>query len=326
VNFYISIFNSNSKKFIFLCLLISIVLFGTFSYIVTNHKMLFMNQEYPLWVNVKETMSSKFKEKQNVIMIGDSRGKAGFIPNLNQSIQSLNLSVGGGTPIEGYYTLKKYLQYNAAPNKLIISYSPCHLEEQDAYWDRTVKCNFLELKDYQEVEANAKIINDSTTLGISKKYTDYTSPIKYTNDFLHGVFSMRWKKNKEVLTSVLFSKGHYYCGKANYSNELNKETTKEIFIKSPLIDLYFQKFLELAKRNHISIYYYSMPFNESSFNAGKAQYRTEYDNYILKTAYQYNIKVCNKLNYMTNDNFGDDSHLYKGAKQASEAIFNCVDN
>jgi hypothetical protein len=288
--------------------------------------MLFMNQEYPMFIYTKETISIRSHDKQNLIMIGDSRAKAGFIPNVNPLTKSLNLSIGGATPIEGYYILKKYLQTNLPPDKIIISYAPSHIDAHGTYWERTVKFDFLETQEYQEVESNAKQIADSTTIGSSKTYTDYLNPKMYISDFFNGIISLRWVQNKQVLIDNSNSQGHYYFGKEAISSALNDEATRKKFIPSPLIDLYLKKLLALTKANHIKVYYYTMPFNKSSFMASKKIYRDGYTTYLQDLVYKYNVNICNDLGYMSNDNFGDPSHLYKGADKVSHDIFKCVDD
>jgi hypothetical protein len=314
------------KKFVVMTLLLASILFMIFSYLVFNCKMYYMNQEYPMWVHVKETIHLHSKRKENLIIIGDSRAKAGFIPTINPKVNTLNLAVGGGTPIEGYFILKKYLQNNTSPDKIIISYAPNHLEIQDVYWERSVKFDFLSTQEYQEVEANAKEINDSTTLGLSKTYKDYWNPTKYTTDFKNGLITMRWKQNKKMLNDGFASKGHYFFGTANSADGLNAEGHEKIFKHSLLLDLYLRKLLNLAKTNNIKVYYYTMPFNQASYQASKIEYRDGYKNYMQKFAHDYKVHICNNLSYMTNDNFGDSSHLYKGAEKVSHDILNCVDD
>lgn len=313
-----------NKKFIGIALSTVIFSFIVFSYIVFNHKILYMNTEYPMWLHVKETVLKQNDEKQDLIMIGDSRAKAGFIPNINKSVKSLNLAVGGGTPVEGYYILKKYIENNPAPNKIIISYGPFHLDGQDCYWDRTVKFDFMEKNDYIEVENLALLIKDFKTLGSGKTYTDYLSPIKFVSDLKNGIIGIRWSRNQSVLSEGYISKGHYYFGTAKFADGLNSETSQNNFIESPLINIYFKKLLDLARQNNIQIYYYTMPFNEASFKKGKEQYRNEYTNYLKDIAMLFDIKMCNQLTYMSNDNFGDPSHLYYGAKTTTKEIFECA--
>ena len=63
-----------------------------------------------MWYHIKEVVNSTYNENIELIVIGDSRAKAAFIPSELPEINSFNLSLGGATPVEGYYILKKYLK------------------------------------------------------------------------------------------------------------------------------------------------------------------------------------------------------------------------
>lgn len=312
------------KTYLKISLLIPIALFPLFTYFVFNYKMLYMNQEYPMWLHIKNIINTHDSEIYDLMMIGDSRAKAGFIPNVNDFKKSINLAVGGGTPIEGYYTLENYLKNNSAPKNLILSYGPFHLDAQDCYWTRTVKFDFLKDSEYREVENIAKKINDLKTLGIGLTYTDYLSPVKFGDDFKNGILGRRWNKNIETYIECDVSKGHYYFGREEKADGLNAESQKQCFQEARLLHEYFIKLLQLANANNIKVYYYTMPFNQSSFEIMNTNYRHEYNKYINQMATDYDIKVCNNLSFMTNDNFGDPSHLYKGSKITTKEIYNCV--
>lgn len=312
------------KRFIYTSILIAISLYAMCGYIFMKHKMLYMNQEYPMWVHIKETITTENEDKCDFIIIGDSRAKAGFIPQKNNKFNSLNLSVGGGTPIEGFYILKKFLQTNIKPKEIVLSYAPYHLAGQDTYWDRTIKFDFLTEEECSDVENNSQIIQDSNTLGANKTCKDYLSPVKYTADFTSGILKQRWNTNNKVLNDCRVSKGHYYFGREEVSSGLNIEASKNIFKESKLINHYFHKLLKLAKENNIKISYFTMPFNESSFAETSIEYKNKYNKYIDSLSSMYNINICNQLSFMSNDNFGDNSHLYRGAKKNTQLIYDCI--
>lgn len=64
----------------------------------------------------KKTLQSN---NVDVVFVGNSRAKLGFIPNEFSGYTSVNLGVGGSTPIICFYSLKRYLENNK-PTKLII--------------------------------------------------------------------------------------------------------------------------------------------------------------------------------------------------------------
>ena len=301
----------NYKKFVYIFVSIIFIIIISYSYFVINHKNLYMSKEYPMWSNVKNIKDKDY----NFIVIGDSRAKAGFKPNVFNfnSIRSVNLSLGGSTPIEGYFTLLNYLKNNEKPNFLLISYTPIHIIRQDAFWKRAVRFNFINYNTLKEVINNGKNIDNNKTLGNKEKLIEYyLKPAKYYKELKNGLFKSQWKDNKKTLTYLDKSKGHYIFGKKHFSNGLNKETEMNIFVQSELIDFYFKKLLTLANSKNIKLFYYTMPFNKSSYFSLEKEFKNSYDVYIKTLSEKYNFQVLNELYYLPNDNFGDSSHLYKG--------------
>ena len=287
-----------------------------------------MDRGYPLWLYVKGKMNSQNNEDYNVICIGDSRAKAGFIPKVfnTENINAINLSVNGGTPIEGYYILKKYLLNHQKPPKyLLVSYTPSHLEKRECYWKRTVRFNFLNEDDYEEVASITDMINDETLEKDNYfNYKFYTSKYLPVNimEFYKGMVMGKWKMNKEALSDLNSSKGHYYLGRAEKSSGLNIETSKAKFTPSRLLNIYLEKLFLLAKKHKIKVFWYTMPFNEASFLKTNPIFKKSYDEHIEKLSKKYHFIPLNTLYYLDDSNFGDPSHLYNGAKSVTIDIKN----
>lgn len=311
-----------SKKFTIYVLVIVSIFLSIYSYIVLNYKMLYMNQEYPMWIDVQNKMNHNVGDGFNFVCIGDSRAKVGFRPNKfdTEFINSVNLALGGGTPIEGYYILKNYLSNNHTPKYLLISYAPFHISEQDGYWKRTARFNFLEDKDYNDIHDISLVLNDKTTLG-EDEYLNYKIyPGKYLTEFTKGILHQRWKINRETLKYLQTSKGHHYFGKRLKATGLNQESKQTSFKPSRLINYYLEKMIELAIKNKIKVLWYSMPFNASSFHATSTLFKNEYNQYITNLVDKYKITALNTLFYLDNTKFSDPSHLYMGIDDVTEDI------
>jgi len=331
VNFCISIFKGIKvyKKFIIKIIVIEIILLIAYSIVVLNFKMFYMDPEYPMWLEVKQRTLNKTNNDIDIIMLGDSRAKAGFKPNIlkEYNISSINLSVGGATPVEGYYTLKRYLKNNKAPKNLVLSYTPTHLSTSDGcYFDRTVLFDFFTDSEYKEVENLAIKFNDYYILNQHKSYLDYKYPTIYGKHFIEGIKNFRWLKNNKFLEDSKKDKGYHCFGTNDEAIGLNSEAEENKFILSKLYDYYLKKILDLAIKHKIRVYFYIMPFNESSYNVVKKEYVREYENYLKKLTSYKNIKmdVCNNIWYLSNDNFGDPSHLYKGTDFNTLKVLNCI--
>lgn len=280
-----------------------------------------MAREYPMWLHIKQVINTTTKDKKHLIIIGDSMSKAGFIPNEIKNFKSLNLSLGGATPLEGYYTLLKYLENNPAPENIILSYAAYHLLGYSLYWYRTVPYDFLNGEDYQAIEKKAKQFN---LIVDNKSYIDYKNPFAYRSSFKNGIVEMRWKQNNKMLNECTTAQGHHYFGTKPFSKKLNKDTAQLLFKKSEFQDYYFRKLLTLAEKSHIKTHFFIMPYNKASYDTVNKEYIRNYIKYIKMLSKKYNMKMCNKLTYMANNNFGDRSHLFKGAKVNTRNMFNCI--
>ena len=321
----------NSIKFILYILGGVFIILSIYSYIVLEHKILYMGGEYPMWRHVQNTINNN---NNNAILIGDSRAKAGFIPNKfnTDTINSVNLALGGITPIEGYYILKNYLSNNNTPKYLLMSFAPSHIYEQDTYWERTARFGFLEDNDYSDIYNTSLILNDKTTLankmnepslilGVENKHLDYKIfTQQYLTELKNGILYQRWCTNNQILKYLNTSRGHYYFGKRLGSSRLNTETKHTFFKPSKLINYYLEKTIELANKNSIKVFWYTMPFNKSSFNTVSTTFKKGYNQYIENLVDKHKITALNTLSYLGDAKFSDPSHLYMGIDEATEDI------
>ena len=279
-----------------------------------------------MWMQVKNNMNQNHKHKIDIVYLGDSRAKAAFIVNKfeeNSKLNVLNFSIGGATPIEGYYSLKNFLKHNQVKN-ILISYAPFHLTKQDVFWDRTVKFSFLKNEEYEEIHSNAELFKDRYIL--DKNYLDYKIKTGiYAIEFFKGISSLRWRLNKKTYAELIKSKGHYYFGRNDGSSDLNDESKEKNFLPSLLINSYLQNIIKLAQENNMKIYWYTMPFNESSFRQTSENYISRFEKYINDFASD-NFIVLNTLNYQNDKNFGDASHLFSGAINTTIDIKNKLDS
>ena len=313
-----------SKKWVLMALLLSFVPYFIFSFLVLNFKNLYMNQEYPMWNDVKNKIYNNSNHEFDILYIGDSRAKAGLIVKdfeVLTKLQVLNLTIGGSTPIEGYYSIKEILKNNQI-DKIILSYAPFHIAHADSYWHRTVKFEFFKDDIYEEIYQNALKMNESYFL--ERSYKDYKIKIGlYLTDFQNGIRYKRWIKNYEVYNYLNESKGHYYFGKLNGTSDLNSEASIKLFKPLPLIDFYLKEIVKLANEYGIKIFWFTMPFNKSSFDKTSEQYIKEYNIYINSFSSD-NFIVLNSLYYKEDKEFGDPSHLYLGAKDVTLELSNLI--
>jgi len=315
--------NRKYKKYVITLLLFFFTMLGVYHAVISNSKMFYMSIEYPMWSDIREKINQTNHESYELLCIGDSRAKAGFIPKIydDKHHKSINLSLGGATPIEGYYILKKYLQNNPTPKKILLSFAPFHIQAQDTYWTRTVTFDFLSWYEYATISMDAYKLLD-TTLG-DESYLEYKIiGFSYLTNTIKYPFDEKYKNNTKTWQTLQESKGHFFFGKSTKTNRPNQEAQAKDkhFVASKLIDYYLDKLLALAKEKHVPVYWFTMPFSQLSYNLIHNNYKKEYKSYLEKKSKEYDMKILNQLMPLANNYFGDSSHLYNGANVVSNEI------
>lgn len=290
---------------------------------VHTQKMVILERDYPMWLNAKRVVSSASPSRQDLIVIGDSRAKAGYIPNLAEK-KTLNLALTGQSPIEGYYLLVNYLKGHPPPEKLLLSYAPYHLTMVDVFWEMTVKYDFLTYDDYTEVWETSRRLEDKTLGEKSLRWQYFFLPSKYWGSVRHAVKERRWRTNDETYRTVVSSNGHFYYGKKSGSMDLNEEAELKKFATSRLLDSYLSMLIDLAQSNGIEVFWYTMPFNDESCKNLPESFTRDYDAYLSALESNKGVKVIQKISCLPNTLFGDKSHLYLGAGANTQAILKAL--
>ncbi|WP_334084953.1 hypothetical protein [Helicobacter typhlonius] len=290
-------------------------------------KMTYMNIEYPTYKDVQnKTLSS---HNADILIIGDSRAKAGFIPQDNTQI---NLAIGGTTPIVGYYTLKRYLSHNKAPKIIILSYVSLHYSHIGTFWERAIKFDFLDIDDFKEVARNAKTLNECKTLEKCEILDFFAYKINI-NNFNAEIFNAfnelikgrsRYKVNLKTMQNLEQNGGHFFYGKNLGTSSHNWKVSHKDFMPNPLISLYLYKIAELAKANNIQIFHYQMPFNQSSFNHLNEKFMNDYNAFLNTMQDTYHIISLNKIWALPDSDFGDADHLYQGSPKTTKDILDKI--
>lgn len=304
--------------FIVITLFVAFMLFG---------KIVYMNIEYPTYKDVQIKTAQRHNAK--ILILGDSRAKAGFIP---QNDSHLNLAIGGTTPLSGYYTLKRYLAHNAPPKILILSYMSLHYMQEDTFWVRAIKFDYLGFREFDEIMQNARNLGQCKLFSNDSKqckwhyFFTYKMDLKNFNAEIYNAWRdyrhnhSRYKNNKHIIDSLAQNGGHFFYGRAKESKGLNEETKFKEFTINPLIDLYLRKIMDLAKAHNIIVFHYQMPFNQSSFEALDLRFVREYNAFLDSMQDKYEIISLNNIWALPNSDFGDSSHLFNGAPKTTKDI------
>ncbi len=288
----------------------------------------YFNAEFPMWKSKLEVLADQ-GEHHNFI-IGDSRAIAGIDPKLLGD-GYYNLALGGGTPMEGYYMVKKMLANNKRIDTIVVSYAPLHFEQSEMFWDRQLKYGFYNPSDIQEIFNDLNIENElfwnydgetvydeSDRYGyMQKAYLNYYKFPMQLRPELSKSLLLRGYTNYNVYSEIKSRRGSYDFGRAKESHDLNVEARRQTFRPKQIISKSLEMLFDLAKNNDIKVMYSMMPMNKASFMVLSEAYR---DGVIR---FEENLRVnypevefwSSPLSYYEDSLFGDSSHLNKLGRQ-----------
>lgn len=289
----------------------------------------YMDEEYAMYRQQREycTKTGKYAEQENelaaangeatdneVIILGDSRAKAGFAPKL-LSDSSYNLALGGATPIEGYYSLKSYLAHHEKPKTLILAYAPMHYMDVDTLWTRTVYFHNIDKSDFMEILETAKQYEKTEKILIENYRLEYLMyelymPNKYGAALKNAGFVFRHKQTGQKYKDMDLSFGHTLYGIENGSSGVNGEAHEADFAHSDVIDAYLCKILDLCRQEEIKVILEQLPMNETSYGILQPSFKENFKAYMTEVATRYpECMVTIKPYCYNNELFGDADHL-----------------
>ncbi|MDO4187396.1 MAG: hypothetical protein Q4D29_00260 [Lachnospiraceae bacterium] len=283
----------------------------------------YMDSEFPAWKYTKDTVCDS---SANTVILGDSRAMADLIPEMFE-VNTVNLSVGGATSIEMYYTLKKYIENNGQPENVIIMFAPFHYSVIDNFWTRTAYFNYLSVKDMTDLYSYAEATGSETLLckGYKNDLLSYRLrfPDKYLPALMNSKIVGRYNENVETYKQIKENLGYGEFGTADGCSDLNYETSYEEMhttADAVLLDLYLNKLLKLCVDNKINTTLAIPPMNQSSYEALNPSYVDELHFYFVGLSHNYPGIIINDEIPMYEDMyFGDSSHLnHSGAVKFTE--------
>lgn len=313
----------NSKSFsqFFFAVFLMIALTAVFRWIVLSRvPFSYMDGEYPYWTQQKDYVNTK-SDKKETVFLGDSRMKAGIIPD-EISEKAYNLAVGGGTSFEMFCTLKNYLKNHPKPEKVILGFAPSHFQYFSEFYSRTLYFHFLSPCEELVSFFVAKFTKDEKLNFKEYLKYDLIFPQKYSAACINSKFR-REKTNRNEYEKCVVQKGHMWFGLNDFDDGLNQEANDNKFIPSKKCDFYLKKLVKLCENQKIPLFIEQLPMNPASFESiNKSGYYFEYQNYLKKfDDKDKNVKVNAEIPCYEPEFFGDNSHLNKkGAERFSKEI------
>lgn len=294
-------------------ILIVLPLFAALSMYCACFPMWYMDEEYAMYRQQKDYVTENM-EYNHTVIIGDSRTKAGFVPE-ELSDGCYNLALGGTTPIEGYYTLKEYLEHHPAPEYVVIAYAPMHYMDVDALWTRNIYFHVMNHEDTEELFETAAACECKENILIEDYPLEYIMyrfymPNKYCTALKNASFVGRHGANTEKYNLMVATRGQNYFGLADGSGDVNGEAKEEDFVASDVITLYMQKMFDLCEEQGITVVVEQLPMNETSRNILTDDFKQHYREYMsgLSSA-NPEVKLFGDFYVYPNAFFGDADHM-----------------
>lgn len=316
--------NKQFFKFIFKLIILVCLIWGIFAVVARQFGMYIYDEEYASYKQTLDYINQETKDKNEVLVFGDSVAKAGIIPQ-KISENAYNISMAGATTIEQYYMLQNYLVHHEKPKALIMMYFiGAHDSIDDFFWNRTMYFNCLTTKQFQEIVENGAFSEEEKKENILK-FLEYKlcSPSKYYAAVKNALFENRYEINQKEYEIAQKNKGQHYFGTEEKFEPNNVTITgKKHFQPLDIIDIYMHKCIELCEENGIQVIIEQHPINESTYANMSNEYKQEYMDYMksLKEAHP-NIIINTEYNICPSDWLGDFSHLNEnGATNFSESL------
>lgn len=285
----------------------------------------YLDDEYAMYRQQKDYVTGKLHtEDARILVLGDSRTKAGFAPDKLWG-GTYNAALGGATPIEGYYSLKEYLEYHTAPEVLILSYAPMHYMDVDTLWTRSVYFHTFSETDFHDLMKRAKEFEDTEKILIEdyqKEYLmyKYYMPNKYATALKKSLFITRRQKTIQKYNTMVEFRGHTYYGTETESGGVNGEAKVLDFEDSDIITWYLKQIFDLCNENGIMVILEQAPMNETSYQIITPEFKEHYASYMQSLTEVYpKVLIQIKPYCYPNDCFGDADHLNRHGVEVFDA-------
>lgn len=280
-----------------------------------NFQDYYMDDEYAMYHAQRDYLLENH-DYNKVIILGDSRTKAGLLPKA-LSKSTYNLALGGASPMEGYYSLKEYLSAHEKPETLLLCYAPMHYMDVDTFWTRTVYFHNITREDAYEVFEKAENFQCVDKILIENYKLEFLQyqlymPNKYATALKNAGFIFRHDKTVEKYKKVKRNKGHAYYGLDEFSDGIDGEAKVSDFVPSDIITDYMHRIMDLCEQEGIRVIVETAPVNATSYGIFTDEFKAHYREYMTNLQARHpEATVYTDFYRFENDQFGDADHLNK---------------
>lgn len=311
---------------------------GMVALYIATQPMNYANPAYALWSYQFEIARSDAHSagdcsgpcNARILIVGDSRAQAALVPQaVGDEVRSLALM--SGTPVDVYFLLRDYLDHHDAPEWIVFSFAPFHLQRIDErmFWNNSVKFGAHGFEDFLTIvdrtqRHNEPMLHGAGRVRVISEWLLHRAmfPPYYMTELKEAGLTGRRDENLTVLSEIVAQRGHYLFGRAPASSGISEEAKLEGFEPSGVVDEYLRDGIALAQHSGSRVHLRAMPMNESSRRRVAPRFETEYRSYIESLGRSFPAMVAyGELEALPDSHFGDGGHVNsRGAKRASNDL------
>lgn len=313
-------------------LTVAIALAGVYLY-ADLRPMAFLEGGYPVW-KAKQGMLDNC-DLGSVAFFGDSQLDSAIIPNRLPDLAT-NFGFAGGTPLEGYFFVKRSLECSARPARIVLSFGPAAFQVvQPWLWENAVRYGVLGWNDLEEIRATAKEIGDETYFsirthdGLTGSLRDFLYlshfPSIYFNSLVEARLFQREERNVAKFAEVRQARGYPAYGAGG--GVVQPSNAKDEFRPLPLQRHYFKQTVAMLDRAGVQVDFLITPVNTERYPAGK---RHSFDAYLgflhgMEARYPHFRLLQGRVPLWSRAMFADAAHLNAaGARNFSDLLGRCI--
>lgn len=252
-------------KLIIKCVLVMLPVIVLCVYFRT-HLLSFIDGEGPYYIWNREAANTASEKDYSVIVLGDSSANAAYVPEL-LSDDTINLALGGLSPIENYYTLEDWLNNHTPPKVCYISFFDATLSNDGYFWTRAYYAHRYSLRQNLEALKTARDYNEKIILG-DHPWLDVISyelylPNKYITPFMNASFNQRHASNAAAVITVGLHGGRYITRGTDEYAPAAEEIYDSLAVR-PMFDYYYRKMIGLCYEKDIAVRIVKLPLPDNA--------------------------------------------------------------
>lgn len=301
-----------------ICAMLPMILISIYAW---KNPLGFMDQEAPYYLWNKEKTNTAQDKQYGTLILGDSTANAAYVPEI-LSDDTINLALGGTTPVENYYVLQEWLENNPAPKACYISFVDQHFQMDECFWIRTMYSHRFSLrKNFDILKAAVHYAEPSI---ISEDYlADFISyelyfPNKYITSLMNAGFNQRYEENVTAQQLDELHGGRFIARGTSEYHPANEIVFNEFYV-NPLFDDYYRRMIRLCMENDIQVHIVKLPLPDNKVFT--QEYISAFYAYYEGLKESYPGLTVDWFSAYKNDYFADENHMNShGALQFSNEL------